>query len=66
MRSENEITAGLHNNELIILAARPSVGKCLTADAEIVQADGSMRTIEEIVRERGGRLLTLSEDLRLR
>jgi hypothetical protein len=28
------------------------MGKCLSADAEIVLADGSIRTIEEIVRAR--------------
>ncbi len=58
----DEITAGLHANELIIVAARPSVGKCLAHDAEIVLADGSIATIEEIYRRRRARLLTLGED----
>src|SRR5262245_1304065 len=62
----DELTAGMHRNELIIIAARPSVGKCLVADSEIVLADGSVVTIEEIYRRRQGKLLTLGEDYRFR
>src|SRR5207237_7331319 len=59
----DEYTAGLHNNELVILAARPSVGKCLAHDSEILLADGSLATIEEIFRRGDARLLTLGGDL---
>jgi replicative DNA helicase len=62
----DEITAGLQNSELVILAARPSVGKCLAFDSELVLADGSIATIEEIYRRRSARLLTLGDDWRLR
>src|SRR3989475_6793968 len=55
------LTAGLQPSDLIIVAGRPSMGKCLTADAEIVLADGNVRTIEEIVVTRSARLLTLTE-----
>src|SRR5262249_1799273 len=48
----NELTAGLQKSELVIIAARPSVGKCLTANSEIVLEDGSVVTIEEVVRRR--------------
>ena len=48
-------------SDLIIIAGRPSMGKCLTADAEIVLADGQHPTIEEIARARAGRLLTLGD-----
>jgi replicative DNA helicase len=61
----DEITAGLQNSELIIIAARPSVGKCLAHDSEIVLADGSIATIEEIYRRRSARLLTLGDDWKL-
>jgi len=44
----NELTAGLHASELVIIAARPSIGKCLSADSEIVLNDGSIVTIEEV------------------
>jgi replicative DNA helicase len=62
----DNLTAGLQNSELVIIAARPSVGKCLAADAEIVLADGGIATIEEIYRRRQGRLLTLGDDWRFR
>jgi len=62
----DEITAGLHNSELVILAARPSVGKCLARDAEIVLADGCVATIEEVYRRREARLLSLGADWRFR
>ena len=61
----DEITAGLQNSELIIIAARPSVGKCLAHDSEIVLADGSVVTIEEVYRRRSAELLTLREDWKL-
>jgi replicative DNA helicase len=62
----DNITAGLQSSELIIIAARPSIGKCLTADTEIVLADGSVATIGELYRRRHARLLTLGDDWKLR
>ena len=58
----DNILAGLQNNELIILAARPSVGKCLAGSTEVVQPDGSMKTMAEIVESKRGDVLTLGSD----
>lgn len=61
----DELTAGLQPSDLIILAARPAMGKCLSADAEIVLGDGSVATIETICARREGELATLGDDFRL-
>ena len=59
-------TSGLQPADLIIVAGRPSMGKCVAADTEILLADGSLRTIATIVRLREAELLTLDDRLRLR
>ena len=64
-RKLDKITAGLQPSNLVILAARPSVGKCLSAQSEIVLHDGSVVTIEEVYRRKQARLLTLGDDWRL-
>jgi replicative DNA helicase len=60
------MTSGLQRGDLIIIAARPSMGKCITADSEIALADGSVQTIEEIYRRREATLLTLGDDFKFR
>ncbi|MBC7930213.1 MAG: replicative DNA helicase [Rubrivivax sp.] len=60
------MTSGLQPQDLIIVAARPSMGKCLAFDSEIVLADGSLTTIEEVYGTRSARLLTLGDDFKLR
>jgi replicative DNA helicase len=59
------LTSGFNPSDLVIVAARPSMGKCLAYDSEIVVADGSIKTIEQIYQERSARLLTLSPDMKL-
>ncbi|GBF79456.1 replicative DNA helicase [Aphanothece sacrum] len=56
------MTSGLQRSDLIIVAGRPSMGKCLAANSEIVLADGSLVTIEEIYHRRQAQLLTLKND----
>ncbi|MBI4280196.1 MAG: replicative DNA helicase [Armatimonadetes bacterium] len=59
-------TAGLQPADLIIVAARPGMGKCLKHDVEIVDpVTGEPRTIEALVREGEARLLGLDERQRL-
>ncbi|MDX2034204.1 MAG: DnaB-like helicase N-terminal domain-containing protein, partial [Blastocatellia bacterium] len=58
------MTSGLQRGDLIIVAARPSMGKCLAADSEIVLANGEVVTIEEVYRRQEARLLTLGSDFK--
>jgi replicative DNA helicase len=60
------MTQGFQRGDLIIAAGRPSMGKCLAAQSEIVLADGSVRTIEEVYRAQSADLLTLGDDFKLR
>ncbi len=63
-RDLDEKTSGLQKTDLIIIAARPSMGKCLEENSLITLEDGSVRTIRQIVEERKARLLTLGGDFR--
>jgi replicative DNA helicase len=54
------MTQGFQRSDLIIAAGRPAMGKCLTADAEILLADGSIATIESICQRQTACLLTLN------
>lgn len=62
----DQMTAGLQRQDLIIIAARPSQGKCLAGDSEITLSDGSLATIEQVCRRKWARLLTLGDDYRFR
>jgi replicative DNA helicase len=62
----DNMTAGLQNSELVIVAARPSVGKCLPGDAQILLADGRVRRIDDLFRRGEARLVTLDGDWRFR
>jgi replicative DNA helicase len=62
----DKLTGGLQKSDLIILAARPSVGKCLTAHTLIDDPlTGARLTIEECVRQRQPQALNLSENGRI-
>ncbi|MEQ8955192.1 MAG: DnaB-like helicase C-terminal domain-containing protein, partial [Gammaproteobacteria bacterium] len=59
----DNMTAGWQRSDLIIVAGRPSMGKCLSHDSEIVREDGSVTTIEELYRHRNSKVATLQDDL---
>jgi replicative DNA helicase len=59
----DKLTGGLQKSDLIILAARPAVGKCLTAGTLIDNPQtGARMTIEEYVHQRLPQALNLSRD----
>ncbi|AFY56750.1 replicative DNA helicase [Rivularia sp. PCC 7116] len=56
------MTSGFGRSDLIIVAGRPSMGKCLHEDAELVLSDGSISTIKEIYNNQQAELLTLQKN----
>ena len=58
------MTQGFQRSDLIITAARPSMGKCLSAEAQILLADGSLKTMGEIYQAQTADLLTLGPNWR--
>jgi replicative DNA helicase len=56
------MTSGFQRSDLIIVAGRPSMGKCLYENSEILLSDGSITTIKEIYHHRQAELLTLGDD----
>ena len=60
----DQITGGWQNSDLIIIAGRPSMGKCVDADTPIVQSDGQMIRIADLYEQQEAHLLTLGEDQR--
>lgn len=63
-RDLDQMTSGLQKTDLIIVAARPSMGKCLSAQSLVVLDDGTVETIEEIYRRKSAQLLTLKDDFK--
>ena len=63
----NYITSGLKRGDLIIIAARPSMGKCLTARTLVDDPlTGERLTIEEAVRQKMSHIAGVSECGRIR
>src|SRR5579885_416918 len=62
----DSMTSGLQRADLVIIAGRPSMGKCLACDSELVLDDGAVVAIEDLHRHgRGRRVGTLNDDFRL-
>ncbi|CAD5956032.1 Replicative DNA helicase [Planktothrix agardhii] len=56
------MTGGFQRSDLIIIAGRPSMGKCLSFDSKIVLSDGSVVTIEDIYNRQKAQILTLENN----
>ena len=56
------MTGGFQRSDLIIIAGRPSMGKCLAYNSEIVLADGSIKTIQELYHQQQAEILTLNNN----
>ena len=65
-RDLDEKTSGLQRTDLIIIAARPSMGKCCSANTEIVEVSGNIATIEELYQRKTAKILTLKEDYKFK
>jgi replicative DNA helicase len=56
------MTGGFQRSDLIIIAGRPSMGKCLAFDSQIVLSDGSIATIEQLYHQQQAEILTLNNN----
>ncbi|MEQ8703774.1 MAG: replicative DNA helicase [Phaeodactylibacter sp.] len=45
----DRLTSGLQRSDLIILAARPGMGKCLGKGTKVLMHDGSLKKVENVV-----------------
>jgi replicative DNA helicase len=62
----DRILSGLNKSDLVIIAARPGMGKCVAADTLLVDPQtGALSTIEEIVRHKRSGVLTLTDSFKL-
>ncbi len=47
-RELNELTAGFGEGQLIIIAARPAMGKCLAKGTKVLMYDGTLKAVEDV------------------
>ncbi len=45
----NKMTTGFGKGDLVIIAARPAMGKCLGRGTKVVMYDGSVKNVEDVV-----------------
>lgn len=63
----DRMLGGLNKSDLLIVAARPGMGKCVAADTLLIDpATGNLLTIEELVHRQQANLLTLDGHYKLR
>ncbi|MCL2928450.1 MAG: replicative DNA helicase [Trichodesmium sp. MAG_R01] len=56
------MTGGFQRSDLIIVAGRPSMGKCAAYDTLVLQKDGSLVTLAEVYQRQEIELLTLGKN----
>lgn len=62
----DRMTSGMQPADMIVVAARPSMGKCIMAGSRLVDPEtGALVTIDELVAAQRARLLTLDDRFRL-
>ena len=62
----DEMTSGFQRSDMIVVAARPSMGKCIVAGSRVLDPEtGKLVLIDDIVRNKEGTLLSLGDDFRL-
>lgn len=61
----DEMTSGLQKGDLVIVAGRPSMGKCIVAGSRVLNPDtGRLETIDNLVARQQGTLTTLNAHFR--
>ncbi len=62
----DKLLGGLQRSDMIVMAGRPGMGKCVSADTQLVDPQtGELVTIETLVKNRQANLLTLDENYKL-
>lgn len=62
----DEMTSGLQKGDLIIVAGRPSMGKCIVTGSRVLNPiTGRLEVIDDLVARQQGSLATLNAQLRL-
>src|SRR5690606_25779025 len=62
----DQMTGGLGQSDLVIIAGRPSMGKCIVSGSRILDPHtGRLDTIDERVRTRYGALVSVNKQGRL-
>ena len=58
----DQLTGGWQDSDLIIIAGRPSMGKCVDADTPILLSNGQLIRIADLYERQNAHLLTLGKD----
>jgi replicative DNA helicase len=62
----DNILAGFQKSDLIILASRPSMGKCIAGNTKIISSNpGSLSTVEKVVKNKNENVFTLNNNLKI-